>query len=90
MHDVIRCGIRYIHAISLGHQAGVVGSGDGTKNRSLLLVVGQTLAGEEGATTLGDLDDDRRLDVTNVRVRDKIILSTKQSSNPTERPRERR
>ena len=82
--------IMHIHAIGLGDQAGVVGSRDGTKDRSLLLVVGQTLAGEEGAATLGDLDDDGRLDVTNVRVRDKIILSTEQSNNPTERPRERR
>lgn len=41
----------------------VVGGGDGTGDGSLLLVVGDTLAGEEGGTTLRDLDDDGRLGV---------------------------
>jgi hypothetical protein len=42
----------------------VVRSSDSTRNGGLLLVVGQALPCEIGAATLGDLKDDRRLDVT--------------------------
>lgn len=37
---------------------------DGTSDGSLLVLVVDTLTGEVSSTSLGDLDDDRRLDVT--------------------------
>ena len=42
----------------------MVGSGDRTKDRRLLLVIGKALASEVRASTLRDLDDDGSLDVT--------------------------
>ena len=42
----------------------MLGSGDGTEDRGLLAIVGETLAGEVGSASLGDLDDDRGLVVT--------------------------
>ena len=53
-----------LHAVLLCDKADMVGSCDCASNGSLLLVIWKTLAGEKGSTTLGDLDDDRRLDVT--------------------------
>ena len=41
----------------------MVGSGDGTGDRGLLLVIGEALACKVGGATLGDLDDDGGLDV---------------------------
>ena len=41
----------------------MVGSGDGTGDRGLLLVVGNTLAREVCATTLGALENDGCLNV---------------------------
>lgn len=38
-------------------------SGDSTSDGGLLFVVGQTFAREVRATTLGDLKNDRRLDI---------------------------
>ena len=52
-----------VHSVFLGYDADMVGSGDSTGDRSLLLVIWKTLAGEKGGTTLGDLDDDGGLDV---------------------------
>ena len=52
-----------VHSVFLGYDADMVGSGDSTGDRSLLLVIWKTLAGEKGGTTLGDLDDDGALDV---------------------------
>ena len=59
-----RMGKGNVHAVFLGHGADVVGSGNSTGNRGLLLVIGKTLAGKEGRAALGDLDDDRSFDVT--------------------------
>ena len=52
-----------VHAVLLGHEADVVGGGDGPGDGGLLLVVGEALAGEVGGAALGDLDDDGALDV---------------------------
>ena len=60
--DVARAGA-HLHAVFLGDSANVVGSGNGTNNRSLLLVIGKTFSGEVRAAPLRDLDDDRRLDI---------------------------
>ena len=58
-----RMGKGNVHAVFLGHGADVVGSGDGTGNRGLLLVIGKTLAGKEGRAALRDLNDDRSFDI---------------------------
>lgn len=52
------------NAVDGGDTADVVGTGDGTSDRGLLLVVGSTLTGEVGSTTVGDLEDDGALLVT--------------------------
>ena len=57
-----------VHAVFLGHGADVVGSGDGTGNRGLLLVIGKTLAGKEGRAALRDLNDDRSFDIATASV----------------------
>lgn len=49
----------YLHAVCLGDGPDVVSSSDGTEDGSLLVAIGQALAGEVGTTTLRDLDDDR-------------------------------
>lgn len=48
-----------IHAIGLGNSSDVVRSGDGTSNRGLLFIIGQTLSCEIGTATLRDLKNDR-------------------------------
>ncbi len=52
------------HAICLGYSSNVVRSGNGTGDRGLLLVIGQTLPSEVCAATLRALENDRRLDVS--------------------------
>lgn len=42
----------------------MVGSADGTNDRCLLFVIGKSLSGEICGTSLGDLDDDGRFDVS--------------------------
>jgi hypothetical protein len=41
----------------------MLSSGDGTEDGGLLVGVGETLSSEVGSSSLGDLDDDRRLDI---------------------------
>lgn len=51
------------HAVEGSDVANVVGGSDGAGDGGLLLVVGETLAGKVGGTTLGDLEDDGALGV---------------------------
>ena len=60
---------RDVHAVGLCYGANMVGGGDGTCDGGLLFVVGKALACEEGRAALGDLDDDRGLDVTGWEIR---------------------
>lgn len=53
-----------LHAVGGGDGADVVSGSDGTSDGSLLLVVGDTLSGEVGSSSLGDLKDDGSLVVT--------------------------
>ena len=46
-----------------GHQSDVLSSGDRTKNTRFLVCVLDPLAGQEGCPAVGELDDDRRVDV---------------------------
>lgn len=50
--------------VSGGNGSDEVGSCSSSGNGSLLISVGETLSTEESGTTLGDLKDDRRLDVS--------------------------
>ena len=52
-----------VHAILLCDRADVVCGSDGTEDRSLLLVVGETLACKVRASALRDLDDDGGFDI---------------------------
>jgi hypothetical protein len=52
------------HAISLGDGTDVKSSGDGTSDRGLLFVICKAFPSVVGATTLGDLKNDRRFDIT--------------------------
>jgi hypothetical protein len=52
------------HAIDRSNASDKVSSSDGTSDRSLLLVVGYTFTGKVGGTTLRELEDDRRVDVS--------------------------
>lgn len=54
----------HLHAVCLGDGPDMVSGSDGTKGGSLLVAVGQALAGEVSSAALRDLDDDRCLDVT--------------------------
>lgn len=58
-------GERVVHSHSVGggDRTDVVGGSDGTSDGSLLLVVLEALATEEGGSTLGDLEDDGGLGV---------------------------
>jgi hypothetical protein len=49
------------NAISRGNGSNVVGSGDRTSNRSLLVLVVDALAGKEGRAALRALEDDGRV-----------------------------
>lgn len=51
------------HAICFGHGSDMVCGGDRASDRSLLLVICETLSGEVSSTALGHLQDDRRLDI---------------------------
>jgi hypothetical protein len=42
----------------------MVCSRDGTKDGSILTIVGETFSGEESAASLGDLEDNGRLDIS--------------------------
>ena len=59
----------HLHAVRRCHQANMVSSGNCTEDRRLLLVIGKTLAGKVGASTLRNLDDDGRLDVADMLIR---------------------
>ena len=50
--------------VSWGDSSDEVSGSDGTGDGSLLVSVGKTLSTEESGTSLGDLEDDRRLDVS--------------------------
>jgi len=52
------------HAISLGDGTDVQSSSDGTRDRGLLFVICKPFSGVVGATALGDLNNDRRFDIT--------------------------
>lgn len=78
---------RDVHSVFLCDGADVVGSGDGTCDGSLLLVVGEALSGEEGGASLGDLNDDGGLDVAGVENEGREDL--RYDRGRTERPRER-
>ena len=41
----------------------MLSGGDGTEDGGLLVGVGETLSGEVGSSSLGDLDDNGRLDI---------------------------
>jgi hypothetical protein len=53
-----------LHAIDGSDASDKVSGSDGTGDRSLLLVVGNTFTGKVCSTTLRDLEDDGRLDVS--------------------------
>jgi hypothetical protein len=46
--------------ISLGNSTDILSTSDGTKNRSFLVLVVNTLTSKESRTTVGKLDDDGR------------------------------
>ena len=68
MEGWYRGGWGDVHAVSLCDSADMVGGGDGTCDRCLLLVVCEALACKEGGAALGDLDDNGGLDVTSAGV----------------------
>ena len=51
------------HTIVLGHQPHVLGPSYGSQDSSLLVGVLDTLASQECCSSVGELDDDRRVDV---------------------------
>lgn len=53
----------HIHAVMGSNGTDEVGSSDGTGDGSLLVAVLQALTGEESGTTLGNLEDNRGVDV---------------------------
>lgn len=53
-----------LHAIDGSDASDKVSGSDGTGDRSLLLVVGNTFTGKVCSTTLRDLEDDGRVDVS--------------------------
>lgn len=55
---------RYSHTVLLGYSPDVVCGGDCASDRGLLLVVRQPLACKVGTSSLRDLEDNRRLDVS--------------------------
>ena len=58
--------LRNAHAVVLRDDADMVGSSDSAADGRLLLVVCEALAGEVGSAALGDLDDNRGLDVSDI------------------------
>ena len=52
------------HTVGLGHCVHVVGAGNGSEHRILLIVQLQALASIERSTSIRELDDDRRIQVT--------------------------
>ena len=46
------------YVVVLGHQADMLGPGDGPQDGGLLLSVLDALAGQEGGPAVGDLDND--------------------------------
>lgn len=62
--EQLRLIARHLHAVGGGDGADVVGTSDGTGDRSLLVGVVKTLAAEEGGATLRELEDDGGLVVT--------------------------
>lgn len=60
----LKWGKGYSHAVRRGNGPDVVGSSCGTGNRGLLVLVRQTFATEECSTSLRDLEDDGRFDVS--------------------------
>lgn len=59
----------HLHAVSLGDNAYMVRCSNGTCDRGLLLVVGETLASEVCATALRNLDDDGGFYVPLIQIR---------------------
>lgn len=54
----IHCN-RCSHAVSLGNSPDVVGCGNGTSNRGLLLIIREAFACKIGTSSLRNLKDDR-------------------------------
>lgn len=51
------------HTVVLGHQPHVLGTSNGSKNRGFLIGVLDPLASQECCFSIGELDDDWRVDV---------------------------